>query len=106
MPQMSRNIEFYQDVLKFEVLNCYEAEAQLSWALLRTGEVEFMVVGAEATEADDRDLLIYFQPEDMSIVQTAVQAAGHSLETFREAVYEPAYELVRQHRQQKEAAAA
>ncbi|MBD1850423.1 hypothetical protein [Leptolyngbya sp. GB1-A1] len=106
MPEMSRNINFYQNVLKLEVLNCYEAEGQLSWALLRTGEVEFMVVGAEPTENDDRDLLIYFQTEDMPLVQHAVQTAGYSLEAFREAIYEPAYELVRQHQHQKAAAAA
>lgn len=102
---MSRNIDFYQNVLKFELLNGYEADGQLNWALLKTGEVEFMVVGAEATDSDDRDLLICFQPEDLPIVQTAVQTAGYSPAAFREAIYEPAYELVRQHQPEKAAAA-
>ncbi|WP_143467773.1 VOC family protein [Leptolyngbya ohadii] len=87
-------LDFYQDVLEFEVINRSEVEGRLIWALLKQDDVHFMFLPAEPTEKDDRPALIYFCEDDAAIVQAALCAAGYSPDFFQEMIYEPGYELI------------
>ena len=90
----ARSIEFYCDVLAFEVANQLEVEGAVRWARIHCGPVALMVnqpEGADSTERLRRekwyaDALFFFEVDDARAVRA--ELAGQGLEVD-EPVHEP-----------------
>ena len=79
-----RSIEFYRDVLGFEVVNSMEVEGAVRWARVQSGAVSLMInqpEGADSTERRTRgkeysDVLFFFDVEDARAAQAELAEQG------------------------------
>lgn len=79
-----RSVEFYRDVLGFEVANQFEVEGQVRWARIEAGTVKLMINQADGADSGERrarkawygDAILFVDVEDARAAQAELAARG------------------------------
>ncbi len=84
----AKTLEFYRDALNFEVMDTYEPDGKLVWALLKSGDVELMVEG-ECPETGGRQTgtSLYFYPDDIEGLYDLLRTRGYPVSDRRVTFY-------------------
>ncbi len=89
---VEKSIAFYQDALDFDVLNRYEHDGCLQWAMVKSGETELMLAHCDTSQgilipATKEDLVLYFYPDDVEALHTSLQDKGYPVSDLRVTLY-------------------
>jgi len=80
----ARSIEFYRDVLSFEVANQMEFGGAVRWARIQCGPIGLMINQSEATDSSERlareqwyaDAIFFFDVDDARTAQRELAERG------------------------------
>ncbi|MBF2076265.1 MAG: VOC family protein [Synechococcales cyanobacterium C42_A2020_086] len=78
---VARSIAFYQNVLNLQVVNTYESEGQLIWVYLKADQAELMLALREAAAVErlDRDVILYFYPDNIEMLHARLRYKGYEV---------------------------
>lgn len=89
---VEKSIVFYHDALDFSVLNRYENDGYLQWAMVKSGDTELMFAHCDASQgilipAKKEDLVLYFYPDDIEALHTSLKDKGYPVSDLHVTFY-------------------
>ena len=89
---VEKSIAFYQDALDFDVLNRYEHDGCLQWAMVKSDNTELMFAHCDASQgilipATKEDLVLYFYPDDVEALHVSLKDKGYPVSELRVTFY-------------------
>lgn len=89
---VEKTLRFYQDTFGFEVVNRYEQDGFLHWAMVQAGDTELMFARCDVNQSvlpfDTREhLVLYFHLDDVEALHAGLQGQEYPVSSLRVTFY-------------------
>lgn len=88
---IQKTLDFYKDILDFDIIDQFEEDGSIKWACIESGDIEMMFSqqseSAKSNPSKKKGIVLYFYVEDVQELHSNLRNKGYETADLRVTIY-------------------